>query len=134
MRDLMSDATEGETVTQVEAAPYSSFTITAIEIESVSASQTSTNKLKRFISASQVKYVEIFVDAYDPQRVITYEVEADFGQKDPIDPVNSNGTTFRVTYPDKLPNYFNINITIPTSAPYNPIINGIVIRAGEKEI
>jgi hypothetical protein len=134
MRNLMSDAAEGETVTQVEAAPYSTFTINAIEIESISASQTSTNKLKRFVSASQVKYVEIFVDAYDPQRIISYEVEADFGQKDTIDPVNSNGTTFRVTYPDKLPNYFNINVTIPTSAPYNPIINGIVIRAGEKEI
>lgn len=134
MRNLMSDAAEGETVTQVEAAPYSTFTINAIEIESISAAQTSTNKLKRFVSASQVKYVEIFVDAYDPQRVISYEVEADFGQKDTIDPVNSNGTVFRVTYPDKLPNYFNINVTIPTSAPYNPIINGIVIRAGEKEI
>lgn len=134
LRNLQRDANEGEIINQVEAAPYSNMAIVGIQLQSITSAIPSTNRLQRFVSGSQIKYVEIFVDAYDPESRIQYEVEADYGQKDGIHPVNSNGSIFRIEYNEKLPNYFNVNVTIPTGGSYNPILNGIVIRAGEKEI
>jgi len=82
-------------------------------------------------SLSKIESVEIYVDSYDPEEVISYQVD-NGAAEDTISPVNSSASAAtKVIYEEEAPPAVNIKAVIPNNANYLPIIRGIIVRTKE---